>query len=308
MPITVRTISVMRSVRRLMARLALGGLFDRFFERLRVGQRAPFVLLQSAAGLADQERRRAREAVVVRGLLVGGDFGFVLGVAALGLPLGEVEPRDLLGEVLQERFGDVAAVLLALRVVEELDVVPGLLLRAGSVGRFLLGVEDFRFARRRLEAEVFDLHLAFLDRAGDQLRKRAGFLGEFAADRALQVAEVLDRDRRVGVADRASVLRYAGELLVDFLGEVVDLGRRRRGFFGAAPARGDQDHDDRDDHDHRDTRELRDPFALGGIRRGRGLRGFAIFARLLAALLSGQILLVDRRHRENFYRFPIKRV
>src|SRR6476660_1164460 len=91
MPITVRTIRVMRSVRALMAGLFLGGLVDRFFEALRVGQRAPFVLLQSAARVADQEGGGARQTVVVGELGVGRDFGFELGIAAFRLPLVEVQ-------------------------------------------------------------------------------------------------------------------------------------------------------------------------------------------------------------------------
>ena len=39
------------------------------------------------------------------------------------------------------------------------------------------------------------------------------------------------------------------------------------------------------------------------------LGGFALGTRLLAALLAGEILLlVDRRHSGNFYRFPLKGV
>src|SRR3954454_16332550 len=124
MPITVRTISVIRSVRALIARLCLGGRFDRFFEALRVRQRVVFVFLERGARLPDQERGGAGEAVVVRGLLVGRDFRFEPRVVAVGLPRGQVQPGTLLSETLEVALGDVAAVLSALLVVEELDEVP----------------------------------------------------------------------------------------------------------------------------------------------------------------------------------------
>src|SRR6185437_15871543 len=170
------------------------------FEARWVGQRGVFELGGGAAGLADQEGRRAREAGVVRRLRVAGDRVGEAGFVARGGPAAEVQPGDLLGKRLQILLGHVFGVLFALLVVEELDVVPSLGLLARGQRRDLLRPERFRFARRRLQVAVFDPQLARAHVLLDQRRQRAE--REVLADRALQVAEVLHRDRRLRAAER----------------------------------------------------------------------------------------------------------
>jgi hypothetical protein len=60
--------------------------------------------------------------------------------AAVG---AQVQPGHLLRQALQLAFGDIATVLFALLVVEELDEVPHLVLLAGRERRNLLDLEDF---------------------------------------------------------------------------------------------------------------------------------------------------------------------
>ena len=110
-------------------------------------------------------------------------------LAAVAGPLREVQPGHLAGDALDVFFGHVARVLFSLLVVEGLDEVPRLVLLARRVGRHLLGLEDFRFARRRLQRVVFDPQLARAHPLRDDRRQRAE--RELLADRALQVAEVL---------------------------------------------------------------------------------------------------------------------
>ena len=84
------------------------------------------------------------------------------GLLAFAGPLGHIQSGNLLGDVAEILFGDVAAVLLALLVVEGLDEVPQFGLLARGQGGGLLGVEGFRFAGGGLEVVVFDPQLPCL--------------------------------------------------------------------------------------------------------------------------------------------------
>ena len=127
------------------------------------------------------------------------------------------------------------------------------------------------------------------------------------ADRALQVAEVLERHGRRGVAEDVAALRDPVHGGVDHGDRFFCWACRLVGArFAASAAGGDQDHDDRHDHDAPTTiAELRQaPAACRAGRLGL-LERFALGARLLAALLAGQVLLVVVRGAQgaNFYRF-----
>src|ERR1700704_67790 len=141
-PSAVRTIIVILSVRALID-VSLEQLRDRRFKRRRIGQRLVFELLHLLARLADQERWRAGEARVVRRLRVARDRVRERRVAARRRPARKVQPRYLLGQFLEVFLGHVARVLFALLVVEELDVVPHLLLLARSERGDLLRAERF---------------------------------------------------------------------------------------------------------------------------------------------------------------------
>src|ERR1700727_2892232 len=119
-PNTVSTIIVIRSLRGLIAGLALEQLFDRRFERCRFGQRGVFELLRRLACLADQERRRTREAGVFRRLRIRGDRVRERRVVARRRPVREIHTWHLRREGLQVFLRHVFRVLLTLLVVEEL--------------------------------------------------------------------------------------------------------------------------------------------------------------------------------------------
>ena len=174
MPIAVRTIRVMRSVRAL-----IGGASS--CAALSIASSKPsgsvselaFVLLQGAARWPIR-----KEGVPVRPSLLAAWASVVISVVERGLlrsdcPLVEVQTGDLLGEPCRKVSVDVVRALSLLLVVEELDVVPRLFLLARGECRLLLGVERFLVLRRRLQAAVFDPDLASLTGVCDQLRKRA---------------------------------------------------------------------------------------------------------------------------------------
>src|SRR2546427_13227866 len=127
---TARAIIASRKLRALMVGSALSPLFDRRGERRGIGERRRFEPVQLAPGLADQERWRPREAVVVGGLCVGRDAAGERCVTASGIPGVEVEAGHLPREFAQIALGHIAGVLFALLVVEELDVLPHLVLLA----------------------------------------------------------------------------------------------------------------------------------------------------------------------------------
>src|ERR1700683_2637283 len=296
--------SVILMRRVIIAVLALEQLFDGCVDERGVARRAgEFELAHRTAAASDQERRRAGEAVGLRRFFVDGDLLCQFLVVAIAGPLREVQPGHLFGDALEVAFGDVAAVLFALLVVYALDEVPGLVLLAGGQRGDLLGFEDFRFARGRLQRAVFDPQLARAHPLGDDRGK--GAERDLLADRALQVAEVLERDGRGGRAEHVGALGDAAD-------EVADRGGRRRDFgfafgepgFGFA-AGGDQHDDDHNDH-HRDhDPELRQARAPSHIGRVGLLHRLALSPRRLAALLARQISLVpfDRAHGETITGF-----
>src|ERR1035437_797260 len=306
-PTTARTIRVILRARELIAALPLEQRFDGFVERTGVRQRG-FELLHRAARPADQERGGAVEADAVGLLSVACHLAGERGVVAVARPFREFQAR-LFREALEVGFGDVARALFALLVVEELDVLPHLALLARCERGDLLGFEGFRFARARLQRAVFDAHLA---RAPPLLHDRGeGAERERLADRALQVAEVGERDGRSGAAEDIAALRDSTHDRVPrrdrrlrLVGLRCDLG----GFGGAAARGGEHDHD-RDDN-HRD-----DHSHLGHARAANRLCGLgllqrlALRARVLTALLAREVLLValHRAHGRNFYRFLLKR-
>src|SRR5262249_49907346 len=114
---------------------------------------------------------------------------------------------NLLRQALEEAFGDVAAVLRPLLLIEELDEVPHLVLPAGGQRRDLLSPERARGPRRGLKRAVLDLELAGAHVAFDQRRQHPQL--ERPAGRALQVPEVLNDDRGFRVAQGVSMLLYA---------------------------------------------------------------------------------------------------
>src|SRR5882762_9249252 len=127
-PTAARTIIVILSVRALIAVLTFQQLVDRRFEGRRIAERGVCELLQLSAGLSDQEGWRAGESGVVGRLRIRRDLIGELRVVARRGPAREVQPRHLLGEALEVLLGHVFAALLTLLVVEELGVVPQLLL------------------------------------------------------------------------------------------------------------------------------------------------------------------------------------
>src|SRR2546423_393836 len=87
--------------------------------------------LSLALGPRDGDRRRAVEALGDSRLLVAGDLG-EQGLAVPGrVPAVEIEAGNALGQFFQERLGHVPSALRPLVGVEELDVVPGLVLLTG---------------------------------------------------------------------------------------------------------------------------------------------------------------------------------
>jgi len=227
---------------------------------------------------------------------------------SIGRPFGEVQAGHLLGQALEVAFGHIAAALFSLLVVEELDEVPGLVLLARGERRDLLVAERFGFACGRLERAVFDPQLARLDPLLNDAGERAQ--REVAADRALEVAEVLQRHGRSWAAEDVAALCRTGEQAADGRDFGLGLRARRSHDFAASPAaRREQDHDDRDDDDCERSAELCEPFAPRSIADGRFLGGFSFSARLLTALLARQVLLVDPlAHERNFYTFLLKSV
>src|SRR6266516_81940 len=223
---TARAIIVTRRLRALIAGSALSPLFDRRDKRRGVGERRLFELVQLATGLADQKRWRSREAAVVGGLGVGRDAAGERRVAASGFPGVEVEAWHLPCEFVQIALRHITGVLFALLVVEELDVLPHLALLAGRERRDLLRAERFGFARGRLERAEFDLEDAGSHVVLDQRLK--GAFGEGLADGALQVAEVLHRDRSVLASQCIAALGDAADEAGDGVDGGVPFGCLRR--------------------------------------------------------------------------------
>ena len=172
---------------------------------------------------------------MIRGLSIAGDRIDEFGIRARAGPSGEAQPRHFLCQFLEEGFRHIAAVLFALLVVEELDVVPHLLLLAGCERGDLLSLERFRFLRGSLERVVFDPQLPGADVVTDQRAQCSE--REVLADRALQVAEVLQGDRRAGVAERVSVLRNTADQSRDFGGDFMGFVARGGPCFRAAAGR-----------------------------------------------------------------------
>src|SRR5579884_1531804 len=84
-----------------------------------------------ALGAGNGQRWRAGEALGGSGQLVVLDLRLECRVMEVSLPAGEVESGHVLGQLVQIGLGHVIGVLRALVVVEELDVVPLLVLKAG---------------------------------------------------------------------------------------------------------------------------------------------------------------------------------
>ena len=189
-------------------------------------------------------------------------------------------------------------------MVEELDVLPHLALLAGRERRDLLRAERFGFARGRLERAEFDLEDAGSHVVLDQRLK--GAFGEGPANGALQVCEVLHRDRSVLASQCVAALGDAADEARDGVdGGVRFVPVRREAMRFRAAARRDHDPHDDDDHDCRDDPQLDESSAAFG-RVERGLFHLpALSARLLAPLLAGQILLIvlHGAHRATFTGF-----
>ena len=196
----------------------------------------------------EDQRRRALNADGSGGGLIAGDLAGQGLIALVRFPRGQVQARDLVSQAGEIRGSHVPRVLLPLLVVEELGELPELVLLAGGESRDLLGVEHAGIravAGGGTERLVDHLHLALADLVLDQLRE-AALERERLADRALVIAEIGHRDRRLWVPEAGAGLRDAGE-------QVVHAGhggvRLRAGLEATLVAAAvDQDQHGHDDH------------------------------------------------------------